>query len=127
MYGGVCERAVAAAAAMGVGAAAGAPHNATTTGTTAAAPSAAQDAGNETRPAACPEGCPVEPLRDSVASMEALLREWFEGLGGLPSVQDLEERFGSRWRYTSALRQGFYVRRKLVRWVAAGAAAAGVS
>jgi hypothetical protein len=119
--------AAAAAAAMGVGAAAGAPHNATTTGTTAAAPSAAQDAGDETRPAACPEGCPVEPLRDSVASMEALLREWFEGLGGSPSVQDLEERFGSRWRYTSALRQRFYVRRKLVKWVEARAAAAGVS
>ena len=85
------------------------------------------DAGDETRPAACPEGCPVEPLRESVASMEAFLREWFEGLGGSPSVQELEERFGSRWRYTSALRQRFYVRRKLVRWVEARAAAAGVS
>ena len=101
----------AAADAAAMGAAAGASHNATT----------------ETRPAACPEGCPVEPLRDSVASVEALLREWFEGLGGSPSVQELEERFGSRWRYTSALRQRFYVRRKLVRWVEARAAAAGVS
>ena len=72
-------------------------------------------AGDETRPAACPEDCPVEPLRESVASMETLLREWFEGLGGSPSVQELEERFGNRWRYTSALRQRFYVRRKLVR------------
>ena len=64
----------------------------------------------ETRPAACPEDCPVEPLRESVASIEALLREWFEGLGGSPSVQELEERFGGRWR---ALRQRFSVRRKL--------------
>jgi hypothetical protein len=47
--------------------------------------------------------------------METLLREWFEGLGGSPSVRELEERFGGRWRYTSALRQRFYVRRKLVR------------
>jgi hypothetical protein len=92
-----------------------------------AVPSAALDAGDETRSAACPEGCPVEPLRESVASMEALLREWFEGLGGSPSVQELEERFGNRWRYTSALRQRFYVRRKLVRWVETRAAAAGVS
>jgi hypothetical protein len=92
-----------------------------------AAPSGALDAGDETRSAACPEGCPVEPLRESVASMEALLREWFEGLGGSPSVQELEERFGNRWRYTAALRQRFYVRRKLVRWVEARAAAAGVS
>jgi len=91
-----------------------------------AALSAARDAGDETRPAVCPEGCPVEPLQESVASIEALLREWFEGLGGSQSVQELEERFGSRWRYTSALRQRFYVRRKLVRWVEARAAAAGV-
>jgi hypothetical protein len=96
---------------------------------TVAAPSAALDAGgdDETRPAACPEGCPVEPLRESVGSMEAVLREWFEGLGGSPSVRELEERFGARWRYTSALRQRFYVRKKLVRWVEARAAAAGVS
>ncbi len=99
---------------MGAAAAAGVSHNTTT---------AVRDAGDETRPVACPEGCPVEPLQDSVASMEALLREWFEGLGGSPSVQELEERFGSRWRYTSALRQRFYVRRKLVRWVEARAAA----
>jgi hypothetical protein len=55
----------------------------------------------------------VEPLRESVASMETLLREWFEGLGGSPSVRELEERF--------------YVRRKLMRWVEARAAAAEVS
>jgi hypothetical protein len=103
-------------------AAAGASHNATTAAAVAA-PSVALDAGDETRPVACPEGCPVEPLRESVASMEALLREWFEGLGGSPSVRELEERFGSRWRYTSALRQRFYVRRKLVRWVETWAAA----
>ena len=69
----------------------------------------------------------MEPLRESVASMKTLLREWFEGLGGSPSVRELEERFGGRWRYTSALRQRFYVRRKLVRWVEARAAAAQVS
>ena len=114
--------ATADAAAIG---AAGASNNVISTGAVAA-PSAARDAGDETRPVACPEGCPVEPLRESVASMEALLREWFEGVGGSPSVQELEERFGSRWRYTSAIRQRFYVRRKLVRWVEARAAAAGV-
>ena len=113
----------AGAAAMG---AAAASHNATTT-VAIAAPSAVRNAGDETRPAACPEGCPVEPLRESVASMEVLLREWFEGLGGSPSVQELEDRFGSHWRYTSALRQRFYVRRKLVRWVEARAVAAGVA
>jgi hypothetical protein len=107
--------AAATATAMRMGTAIGAPHNATITGTTAVALSAAQNADDETRPATYPEGCPVEPLRDSVASMEALLREWFEGLDGSPSVQDLEKRFGSRWRYTSALRQRFYVRRKLVK------------
>ena len=58
-----------------------------------AAPSVALDTGDETRPVACPEGCPVEPLQESVASMGALLREWLEGS---PSVQELEERFGSR-------------------------------
>jgi Transcriptional activator of glycolytic enzymes len=101
----------------------GASHNANTAAAVAA-PSVALDTGDETRPVACPEGCPVEPLQESVASMGALLREWFEGLGGSPSVQELEERFGSRWRYTSALRQRFYVRRKLVRWVETRAAAA---
>ena len=68
----------------------------------------------------------MEPFRENVASMEALLREWFEGLGGSPSARELERRFGGRWRYTSALRQRFYVRRKLVRWVEARAAAAEV-
>jgi hypothetical protein len=57
----------------------------------------------------------VEPLRESVASMETLLREWFKGLNGSPSIRELEERFGDCWRYISALRQRFYVRRKLVR------------
>lgn len=59
--------------------------------------------------------------------MEVLLREWFEGPRASPSVQELEERYRGRWRYTSALRQRFYVRRKLVRWVEARAATAGVS
>jgi hypothetical protein len=84
---------------------------------TAAAGASSNTAAVAAPPATCPEGCPVEPLRDSVASMEALLREWFEGLGGSPSVRELEERFGGRWRYTSALRRRFYVRRRLVRWV----------
>jgi hypothetical protein len=34
----------------------------------------------------------VEPLCESVASMETLLRKWFEGLGGSLSVRELEER-----------------------------------
>jgi hypothetical protein len=55
----------------------------------------------------------VEPLRESVASMETLLREWFEGLGGSPSVRELEERF--------------YVRRKLMRWVEAGGGGGGLA
>ena len=42
-------------------------------------------------------------------------------------MQELEERFGGRWLYTAVLRQRFYVRRKLVRWVGARAAAAEVS
>jgi hypothetical protein len=57
----------------------------------------------------------MKPLQESVAFIEALLREWFEELRGSSSVQELEKRFGNRWRYTSALRQRFYVRRKLVR------------
>ena len=67
----------------------------------------------------------MEPLRESVASMETLLREWFEGLGGAADGA------GGRGavpraagRYTSALRQRLYVRRKLVRWVEAGGGAA---
>jgi hypothetical protein len=119
-----------------VTAAAGASNNAVAaaasiSATAVTAPPAALDTGSggsdETRSAACPEGCPVEPLHESIASMETLLREWFEGLGGSPSVRELEERFGARWRYTSALRQRFYVRRKLVRWMEARAAAAEVS
>ena len=77
----------------------------------ATAPPAALDAGSggggdETWPAVCTEGCPVDPLRESVASMEALLREWFEGLGGSPSVRELEEPFEGRWRYTPLFASG---------------------
>jgi hypothetical protein len=42
----------------------------------------------------------------------------------MSAKQMMEARFGGRWRYTSALRQRFYVRRKLVRWVETRAAAA---
>ena len=107
------QRALAPVTAAAAGAS-----NTAVPATAVAAPPAALNAGgggDETRPAACPEGCPVEPLRESVASMKTLLREWFEGLGGSQSVRELEKRFGGRWRYTSALRQRFYVRRKLVR------------
>jgi hypothetical protein len=76
----------------------------------------ALDAGDETRPVACPEGCPIEPLRESVASMEALLRNGSRGW---------RVAVGAGARRT--VRQRFYVRRKLVRWVETRAAAAGVS
>ena len=44
----------------------------------------------------------------------------------MSAKQMMEARFGGRWRYTSALRQRFYVRRKLVRWMEARAAVAQV-
>ena len=44
----------------------------------------------------------------------------------MSAKQMMEARFGGRWRYTSALRQRFYVRRKLVRWMEAQVAAAQV-
>ena len=61
---------------------AGASNNAITAAAVAAS-SAPLDVCDEMRPAACPEGCPVEPLRESVASMEGLLSPSIgAGVGG---------------------------------------------
>jgi hypothetical protein len=55
----------------------GGPHRAITTGAVVALSTAldAVGGGDETRPAACPEDYPMEPLRESHASIETLLRE----------------------------------------------------
>ncbi|KAN0079726.1 Transcriptional activator of glycolytic enzymes domain containing protein [Elaphomyces granulatus] len=51
-----------------------------------------------------------------------LWKEWTVGLGGQPSVEDLDERWGSRWRHGAEFQS--YPRRKVViteiKWLVAG-------
>jgi hypothetical protein len=48
-----------------------------------------------------------------VLTVEDVWREWKEGLGGQPAVQDLEDKWGSRWRPGNTLRVQF-CRRKVI-------------
>ena len=41
-----------------------------------------------------------------------LWREWKHGLGGGPSVESLESRYGAKWRATESDRQFFNRRKK---------------
>ncbi|MCJ1238723.1 hypothetical protein MMC14_006714 [Varicellaria rhodocarpa] len=72
-------------------------------------------------PAGCPPGCPADPVSPSCPNAEGVLREWFldvvaEGVNQ-PSLHELDRCFGSRWRYSGALRQRYYIRSKIVRWL----------
>lgn len=52
-------------------------------------------------------------LSRTVSTIPELYKEWTEGLGGLPSVEELDEQHGSRWRPSGKERQ-FYCRRKKI-------------
>ena len=65
-------------------------------------------------PSYCPEGWPVDPITPSMKSMAEVWQEWHYGLGGNPSVVELDKRFGNKWRYNSKIRQRYSNRKRLV-------------
>jgi hypothetical protein len=64
-------------------------------------------------PASQPTGPPIVASLAKVLTVEDVWREWKEGLGGQPAVQDLEDKWGSRWRPGNTLRVQF-CRRKVI-------------
>jgi len=62
----------------------------------------------------CPEGWPVDPITPSMESMAEVWQEWHYGLGGNPSVMELDKRFGNKWRYNSKIRQRCSNRKRLI-------------
>ena len=61
------------------------------------------------------EGWPCQPFDKSVTRrVRDAWREWHEGLGtGRPSIVELDERFSSKWKYTTAIAM-WYTRRKRI-------------
>ena len=68
-----------------------------------------------------PPDCPAEPILGGVTSAEAVLEEFAVGtlVEGVrrTSLDELDRLFGAKWRYTPALRQQFYVKRRIRRYL----------
>jgi hypothetical protein len=56
---------------------------------------------------------PVFTALAKAYTVKDVWREWKEGLGGQPAVQELEEKWGSRWRPGNTVRVQF-CRRKVI-------------
>ena len=83
------------------------------------APGAAPGLGPALEPAPAPAltgqptGPPIVASLAKVLTVEDVWREWKEGLGGRPAVQELESKWGSHWRPGNTLRVQF-CRRKVI-------------
>ena len=68
-----------------------------------------------------PPGCPAEPILGGVTSAEAVLEEFAGGTlverVRRTSLDELDRLFGAKWRCTPALRQRFYVKRRIRRYL----------
>lgn len=84
------------------------------------------------RPKDCPEGCHPIPVAVSMGDAREVWREWYQGLdrgeqeGRQMSILALDERFGSSWRYTNAIKTRYQNRKKLVKAIEALAQKRGV-
>ena len=58
-------------------------------------------------------GLPVIAALARAFTVKDVWREWQEGLAGQPAIKELEEKWGSRWRPTNAVRVQF-CRRKVI-------------
>jgi hypothetical protein len=76
------------------------------------APGPSLESNTQARPVA--EGWPIDPITPSMKSMAEVWQEWHHGLGGNPSVVELDKRFGNKWRYNSKIRQRCSIRKRLV-------------
>lgn len=73
--------------------------------------------------AALVRGSLPEPIAVSMRSVTEVLREWLHGLdrgeGGaaMPSLTELDRRFGPKWRHSMALKARYFNRKRLVEYV----------
>ena len=61
-----------------------------------------------------PEVTPSYKLNRDVHTIPALWRLWTVGIGGAPSVEELDQRYGSAWRQTPSERQYYSMRKTLI-------------
>lgn len=57
---------------------------------------------------------PAFKLNRDVQTIPALWKLWTVGVGGAPSVEELDRRYGSSWRQTSSERQHYSMRKTLI-------------
>ncbi|KAN0073272.1 hypothetical protein V8E54_008492 [Elaphomyces granulatus] len=79
---------------------------------TTVAPRPSLESNTQARPVA--EGWPIDPITPSMKSMAEVWQEWHHGLGGKPSVVELDRPFGNKWRCNSKIRQRCSIRKRLV-------------
>ncbi len=65
---------------------------------------------------------PAYKLSRDVYTIPDLWKMWTEGLGGMPSVQELDAQWGHRWRQNAAERQHYSMRKRLIDEIKARAA-----
>ena len=58
-------------------------------------------------------GVPIVTALTRAFTVKDVWREWQEGIAGQPAIRELEEKWGSRWRPTNAVRVQF-CRRKVI-------------
>lgn len=57
---------------------------------------------------------PQFKMNRNVETVLELWREWFQGLYGQPSIQSLEENYGTTWRQNNTEQKFFFSRRKVI-------------
>lgn len=57
---------------------------------------------------------PQYRMSRTIATLQEMVREWYEGLDGGPSVRQLEAQYGSKWRTKNDAERVFLGRRKVI-------------
>ena len=60
------------------------------------------------------DSVPAYKLNREIQTIPALWKLWTVGIGGAPSVEELDRRHGSSWRQTSSERQYYSMRKTLI-------------
>ena len=60
------------------------------------------------------DNIPAYKLNCEIQTIPALWKLWTVGVGGAPSVEELDQRHGSSWRQTSSKRQYYLMRKTLI-------------
>lgn len=59
-------------------------------------------------------GIPQYRMSREISTLPEMVQEWYEGLGGGPSIRQLEIKYGSKWRTKNDAERVFLGRRKII-------------